>query len=73
MNPSISQKERIISLDIIRGLALFGILLINVGAFKVIMEGDPLPDYSGINGIIHSLIIIFVQKSSFLFFYSYLV
>lgn len=68
MNPSISQKERIISLDIIRGLALFGILLINVGAFKVIMEGDPLPDYSGINGIIHSLIIIFVQKSSFLFF-----
>lgn len=72
MNPSISQKERIISLDIIRGLALFGILLINVGAFKVIMEGDPLPDYSGINGIIHSLIIIFVQKSSFQFFHSYL-
>lgn len=73
MNPSISQKERIISLDIIRGLALFGILLINVGAFKVIMEGDPLPNYSGINGIIHSLIIIFVQKSSFLFFPFYLV
>lgn len=73
MNPSISQKERIISLDIIRGLALFGILFINVGAFKVIMEGDPLPNYSGINGIIHSLIIIFVQKSSFLFFPFYLV
>lgn len=33
MNPSISQKERINSLDIIRGLALFGILLINVGGF----------------------------------------
>lgn len=73
MNPSISQKERIISLDIIRGLALFGILLINVGAFKVIMEGDPLPDYSGINGIIHSLIIIFVQKKFFSIFPFYLV
>lgn len=68
MNPSISQKERIISLDIIRGLALFGILLINVGAFKLIMEGDPLPDYSGINGIINSLIIMFVQKKFFSIF-----
>jgi len=68
MNPSISQKERIISLDIIRGLALFGILLINVGGFKLIMEGDPLPNYSGINGIIHTLIIIFVQKKFFYIF-----
>ncbi|MFD5019513.1 DUF418 domain-containing protein [Paenibacillus sp. NPDC058367] len=68
MNPSISQKERIVSLDIIRGLALFGILLINVGAFKVIIEGDPLPDYSGINGIINTLIIIFVQKKFFSIF-----
>lgn len=72
MNPSISQKERIISLDIIRGLALFGILLINVGAFKVIIEGDPLPDYSGFNGIISLLITIIVEKNSFLFFLSYL-
>lgn len=39
MKPSISQKERIISLDIIRGIALFGILLINVGAYKIIIEG----------------------------------
>jgi uncharacterized protein len=68
MNPSISQKERIISLDIIRGLALFGILLINVGGFKLIMEGDPLPDYSGINGIISTLITIFVQKKFFSIF-----
>ncbi len=34
MNPSVTQKERIISLDIIRGLALFGILFINVGAYQ---------------------------------------
>jgi uncharacterized protein len=26
MNPSVPQKERIVALDIIRGLALFGIL-----------------------------------------------
>ncbi|MEK4091153.1 DUF418 domain-containing protein [Viridibacillus sp. FSL H8-0110] len=68
MNPSISQKERIISLDIIRGLALFGILLINVGAFKVIIEGDPLPDYSGFNGIISLLITIIVEKKFFSIF-----
>ncbi|MBK3493861.1 DUF418 domain-containing protein [Viridibacillus sp. YIM B01967] len=68
MNPSISQKERIISLDIIRGLALFGILLINVAAFNVIIEGDPLPDYSGINGIISTLITILVEKKFFSIF-----
>ncbi|TQR21732.1 DUF418 domain-containing protein [Psychrobacillus vulpis] len=68
MSPSISQKERIVSLDIIRGLALFGILLINVGAFKIIIEGDPLPDFSGINGIIRTLIEIFVEKKFFSIF-----
>ncbi|UZN00500.1 hypothetical protein OL548_13710 [Lysinibacillus sp. MHQ-1] len=46
-------------MDIIRGLALFGILFINVGAYQVIIEGGPIPDYSGINGVIDSLIDIF--------------
>lgn len=68
MNPSITQKERIISLDIIRGLALFGILLINVGAFIVITEGGALPDYSGVNGIISTLITILVEKKFFSIF-----
>lgn len=40
MNPSVTQKERIVSLDIIRGLALFGILFINVGAYVVLIEED---------------------------------
>ncbi|WCN36302.1 DUF418 domain-containing protein [Aneurinibacillus uraniidurans] len=68
MNPSISQKERIVSLDIIRGLALFGILFINVAGYKVLVEGGPMPDYSGVNGIIRTLISIFVEKKFFSIF-----
>ncbi len=68
MNPSITQKERIISLDIIRGLALFGILFINVGAYKVFIEGGQMPDYSGFNGIIDSLINVFIEKKFFSIF-----
>ncbi|MEK3730490.1 MULTISPECIES: DUF418 domain-containing protein [Lysinibacillus] len=68
MNPSVTQKERIVSLDIIRGLALFGILFINVGAYVVLIEGGPMPDMSGINGIIDSLIDIFIEKKFFSIF-----
>ncbi|WP_419392809.1 DUF418 domain-containing protein [Cytobacillus praedii] len=68
MNPSITQKERIISLDIIRGFALFGILLINVGAFKILTEGMQIPDYTGMNEIIAKLIEIFVEKKFFSIF-----
>ncbi|WP_353957839.1 hypothetical protein [Lysinibacillus sp. G4S2] len=68
MNPSVTQKERIVSLDIIRGLALFGILFINVAAYQVIDEGRPMPDYSGINGVINTLIEIFIQKKFFSIF-----
>ena len=68
MNPSVTQKERIISLDIIRGLALFGILFINVGAYQVLIEGGPMPDYSGINGVIDTLINIFIEKKFFSIF-----
>ncbi|MGE7948595.1 DUF418 domain-containing protein [Lysinibacillus sp. NPDC093688] len=68
MNPSVPQKERIVSLDIIRGLALFGILFINVAAYQVIVEGGPMPDYSGVNGIIDTLIDIFIEKKFFSIF-----
>ena len=73
MNSSITQKERIVSLDIIRGLALFGILFINVAAYQMIVEGGPMPDYSGINGIINTLIDIFIEKKFFSIFHSSLV
>lgn len=68
MNPSITQKERIISLDIIRGLALFGILLINVKAFQVVTDDVQLPDYNGLNGMIETFIQIFVEKKFFSIF-----
>ncbi|AMX00040.1 DUF418 domain-containing protein [Rummeliibacillus stabekisii] len=68
MNPSIAQKERIISLDIIRGFALFGILLINVRAFKILTDGMAIPDYNGINGIVDILIDILIEKKFFSIF-----
>jgi len=68
MNSSVPQKERIVSLDIIRGLALFGILFINVAAYQLLVEGGPMPDYSGINGNIDTLINIFIEKKFFSIF-----
>jgi len=68
MNPSITQKERIISLDIIRGIALFGILLINVGAFKVLTEDMFIPEYTGVNRIVQIIIDILVEKKFFSIF-----
>lgn len=68
MNPSIKQKERIISLDIIRGFALFGILLINVGAYQIITDGSQIPDYQGMNKVIGNLIDIFIEKKFFSIF-----
>ncbi|MCK1999580.1 DUF418 domain-containing protein [Psychrobacillus psychrodurans] len=68
MNSSVTQKERIISLDIIRGLALFGILFANVWAFKGMISEGEIPDYNGINGIISTLIAIFVEKKFFSIF-----
>lgn len=38
MNANIDSKKRIISLDIIRGFALFGILFINISWFKMPTE-----------------------------------
>lgn len=64
----ITRKERIVSLDIIRGIALFGILLINVPAFIIMMENSPQPDMSGINGIIHVLIETLIEKKFFSIF-----
>ncbi|MEC0093354.1 DUF418 domain-containing protein [Paenibacillus macquariensis] len=68
MNPSIPQKQRIISLDIIRGLALFGIMFINVRGYMLIMEGTLILDYSGVNGVIKTLIAMFVEKKFFSIF-----
>jgi len=68
MHSSIKQKERIVSLDIIRGLALFGILFINVGAYQVVVEGGPSPVFNNFNSTIDTLIDIFVEKKFFSIF-----
>lgn len=68
MNPSIPQQERIIALDIIRGLALFGILFINVKGYIMFTEGMIIPEYTGINQVIDTLIIMFVEKKFFSIF-----
>ncbi|MEK4405941.1 DUF418 domain-containing protein [Sporosarcina sp. FSL K6-6792] len=68
MNPTIAKKERIISLDIIRGIALFGIMLINIPAYQVVMEGDILPVNSGMNHYVDMLIHILVEKKFFSIF-----
>ncbi|GED67984.1 membrane protein [Brevibacillus reuszeri] len=68
MNPSIPQKERIVSLDIIRGLALFGILFINVKGYILLTEGMDIPVNNGINAVIDTLINIFVEKKFFSIF-----
>lgn len=65
---SIPQKERIVALDIIRGLALFGILFINVKGYILLTEGMEIPVYNGINAVIDTLINIFVEKKFFSIF-----
>lgn len=68
MIPSITQKERVVSLDIIRGFALFGILLINVGAFKILTDGVVIPEYIGLNRLVEIIIDILVEKKFFSIF-----
>lgn len=43
-------KQRYISLDIMRGIALFGILLINIPAYLVAVEGSDMGLPSMITG-----------------------
>jgi len=68
MNPSIPQKERIAALDILRGLALFGILFINVKGYIILTEGTEIPVYKGIHEVIDTLILMFVEKKFFSIF-----
>ncbi|WP_227397001.1 DUF418 domain-containing protein [Jeotgalibacillus aurantiacus] len=65
---SVSMKERIHALDIIRGFALFGILIANMIAFKTpafteissMIEGSSLPD-GGLNAALTLLTAFFVD------------
>lgn len=62
------QRERIVSLDIIRGIALFGILLINVPGYLLLTQDSPAPDMSGTNSLIQLLVDLLVEKKFFCMF-----
>ncbi|MBE9918031.1 DUF418 domain-containing protein [Paenibacillus donghaensis] len=68
MQPSVSSKERIVSLDIIRGMALFGILLINIKGYRVVVEGMALPDIAGFNEVIQTFTTVFIEKKFYSIF-----
>jgi uncharacterized protein len=50
MKPApVSKKERILTIDIIRGFALLGIFLVNMSAFHSPAFIAPYPEYTGID------------------------
>ncbi|WP_235617596.1 DUF418 domain-containing protein [Brevibacillus brevis] len=61
----ISQKDRIYSIDIVRGLALFGILLVNLPSFIMYSEDVPLPIEAGIDAWIRLSYDLFIQTKFF--------
>lgn len=68
MDKTISPNKRIVSLDIIRGFALLGILFINIPAYQIILEGAVIPSYSEVDKIIKNFISIFIEKKFFSIF-----
>ncbi|AKR07979.1 DUF418 domain-containing protein [Bacillus cereus] len=69
MNKTIPSNNRIVSLDIIRGFALLGILFINIPAFTIVTEGNySAPQYSTLDMAVNTLISIFVTKKFFSIF-----
>lgn len=64
--------ERIASIDIIRGFALFGILLVNMPAFHspqfLMSLYGVFPDYSGIDFLLHLLFTLFIHTKFYTIF-----
>lgn len=67
-----SSNERIISLDIIRGFALFGILLVNMPLFQTPKLVEELymisPELSGIDQFARIILDVFVETKFFAIF-----
>ena len=47
INEPVREKERFASLDILRGAALFGILVVNIAAFALVRDSRYVPHVSG--------------------------
>ncbi|WP_108307439.1 hypothetical protein [Metalysinibacillus jejuensis] len=60
-------KQRFITLDIIRGIALFGILLINIPAYVTVTESNLLPSMSA-GTTIDLFITVLVEKKFYAMF-----
>lgn len=64
----IAKKDRIFSIDIVRGLALFGILLVNLPGFILYTEAVNVPAELGINAWIRLSYDLFIQTKFFSMF-----
>lgn len=64
MNTSVLGKDRIVTLDIIRGMAILGIFLVNMPSFS----GSHLQTYEGVDKITRMLFDMFVQKKFYTIF-----
>ncbi|KAA9014198.1 DUF418 domain-containing protein [Niallia endozanthoxylica] len=64
----ISNSERIVTIDIIRGFALLGIFLVNMPAFHSPAFMVSYPDYSGVNYWLDLLFQMFVQTKFYTIF-----
>ncbi len=64
----ISGRERIVTIDIIRGFALLGIFLVNMPAFHSPAFLESHPDYSGVNYWLDLLFQMFVQTKFYTIF-----
>lgn len=77
MNPSpLPLNDRLVVLDIIRGIALLGIFLVNIPAFAYpifIFQMYDIPyEYKGIDAYIDLFLLLFVQGKFFTIFSFYL-
>ncbi len=64
----VSQRERIVTIDVIRGFALFGIFLVNMPLFHSPAYLDMYPDYSGVDYWLDILLQMFVQTKFYTIF-----
>lgn len=64
----ISSRERIVTIDIIRGFALLGIFLVNMPSFHSPVFMETFPDYTGVDFGLDLLFQMFVQTKFYTMF-----
>lgn len=64
----VSQRERIVTIDVIRGFALIGIFLVNMPTFHSPVYLDIFPEYNGVDYWLQILLQMFVQTKFYTIF-----